>query len=147
MAAITTVVAQTRRITTVRTATAQANTGQTDWVTLPSSAGFAVVYLNMTATANTTPGPTLVHLKTVDPITRDDTNTVTLATATVGLANTGLHITEIGPGIKGGTDVTNSASHNLVHAVLPLILGIQVVLDRTNGDETYTYTLRVEVHD
>jgi len=87
-----------------------------------------------------------VHLKTVDPIARDDSNTITLLTATGGLANTGLYTTEVGPGLAGGTNIVN-ATRNVFNAVLPSLLGIQVVLDRTNTDETYTYTLRIEVHD
>ncbi|SRR6266702_5696823 len=146
MAAITTIVTPKARVWTVRTATAQATTGQTDWVAIPSTAGFMVVYLNMSATGGTTPGPTLVHLKTVDPIARDDSNTITLLTATGGLANTGLYTTEVGPGLAGGTNIVN-ATRNVFNAVLPSLLGIQVVLDRTNTDETYTYTLRIEVHD
>jgi hypothetical protein len=94
----------------------------------------------MTATSGTTPGPTLVHLKLVDPITLDDTNVVTL-TSTVGLTNTGLFVYEIGPAITGGTDVTNSPTRNVKNMVLPPVLGIQVALDRTDGNETYTYTL------
>jgi hypothetical protein len=142
VAAITTITSYKTYPTTIRTATAQANTGQTDWIAIPRWANYVVVFLNMSASAGTSPGPTLQHIKTVDPITRDDTNTVALLTATVGLTNTGLFVTEIGIGVKAGTDVTNSATRNILHAVIPPLLGVQTVLDRTNGDETYTYTLR-----
>src|ERR1043166_1604562 len=109
MAAITTITAlKSPAATLVRTGTAQANTGQTDWVSIPPGKfTYGVISLNMTASGGSSPGPTLVHLFTVDPLARNDTNKVQLLTATVGLTNTGLHITEIGPGIKGGTDVTN----------------------------------------
>jgi hypothetical protein len=133
--------AEGRNSALIRSAAAQANTGQTDWISVPSWADSAIFFLNMTASGGTTPGPTLMHLRSVDPVTLDDANIVTLLTATVGLTNTGLFVLEA----RGfsGTDVTNSATRNLVHLALPPVLGINVVLDRTNADETYTYTLRV----
>jgi hypothetical protein len=138
--------------TPVKTGTAQADTGQTTWISVPPWAQRALVELNMTATAGATPGPTLMHVRTVAPNLAavgtanagklDDTNAVTLQTATVGLANTGLYRVAIGPTVAPA-DVSNTADNKL-NAVLPDILGIQVVLDRTDGSETYTYTLSVD---
>jgi len=138
----------------IRTGTAQADTGQTDWIAVPNWAKTAIINTNLTATAGTTPGPVLVHLKRLSPSAYgapgtssafkfDDSSAVTIMTNTVGLtAATGNHRIVLGPGV-GLADVTNTAD-NKVNAVLPQILGIQVVLDRTDGSETYTYTVSVD---
>jgi len=137
----------------IRTGTAQADTGQTDWIAVPNWAKTAIITTQVSAVAGTTPGPTLVHLKRLDPSTYgapgtssafkyDDTTAVTIMTNTTGLATTGNHRIVLGPGV-GLADVVNSAD-NKVNAVLPKILGIQVVLDRTDGSETYTYTVSVD---
>ena len=67
-----------------------------------------------------------------------------VAETTAGVPGAGLNI-NIGPGITGiADDVTNSASAESVvslNAALPPIVGIELVLDRTSGNETYTYTM------
>ena len=137
----------------IRTGTAQADTGQTDWIAVPNWAKTAIINTNVSAVGGSTPGPTLVHLKRLSPSVYgapgtssafkfDDTTAVTIMTNTTGLASTGNHRIVIGPGV-GLVDVVNSAD-NKVNVVLPQILGIQVVLDRTNADETYTYTVSVD---
>lgn len=134
----------------IRSMTAQANTGQTDWISVPDHAKTAIVEVTMTASAGTTP-VALLHLRSVTPnlIARglanadklDDAAAVTLQTATGGLAGNGGYRCSIGPGITAA-DVLNS-TNNSYNNTLPQILGIQLVLDRTTGDETYTYTLDV----
>jgi len=53
----------------------------------------------------------------------------------------------IGPSVTGiADDVTNSAtadSYVSLNTVLPPILGVKLLLDRTSGNEVYTYTLQV----
>lgn len=132
----------------VRSVTAQASTGQTDWVKVPRWAKFVRVLTNVTATAGTTPICT-TSLLTADPITADDTNTAILGTAvTGGITSTGLFVIEYGPGITGIADVVAEAvsggSTAHMNGVLPQLLGIKVLNDRTTGNETYTYTVTVE---
>jgi hypothetical protein len=56
-------------------------------------------------------------------------------------------IADIGPSMTGiANDVTNSAtadSYVSLNALLPPLLGVRLDLDRTTGNETYTYTLTV----
>lgn len=143
------------RATPVRTGTAQANTGQTDWVSVPPWANTAVVMLRVTAVAGTTPLIRVATLKSVSANMQavgtanagkvDDTGAVTLATITSGadLSAAGTSQVSIGPGITGIADLLTTTDAK-VNAVLPDILGIEVLADRTTGDETYTYTLSVD---
>src|SRR5688572_19052690 len=57
----------------IRDAAAQANTGQTDWVSVPQWAVACIIYLNWTAKAGTSP---LVDFKLVeaDPVLKDDSH-------------------------------------------------------------------------
>lgn len=135
----------------VRTGTAQANTGQTDWVTVPDWAKFATVDFNLTAVAGTSPLVTVVRLLGVDPVTRDDAYQYNIAEhvdlATIDYTGAAHLVVDIGPGITGIADeVTQAAtgfSRAAINAILPSILGILLTFDRTTGDETYTYTLSV----
>lgn len=67
-----------------------------------------------------------------------------VAATTAGVPGAALTV-DIGPGITGiADDVTNSAtvaSSVALNAVLPSILGLRLLLDRTTGDEVYTYNL------
>src|SRR5438552_9714121 len=125
----------------VRAATAQANTGQTDWIVVPAWAQFAEVFFNITAAAGTTPGPTTISIKSADLKSLNDTNAVTLSAGSA-IANTGGQVVDMGPGITGIADAA-SATRVTINTVLPPLLGLTVLLDRTNTDETYTYNLSV----
>src|SRR5438552_286278 len=128
----------------LRSATAQATTGQTDWVQVPAWAQFCVVILNVTATAGTTP-ICLPSLLTADPVTLTDTNTQVLgATTTGGVTSTGLATIEVGPGITGianAVAIGGTGGTAQLNAILPALMGVKVLNDRTTGDETYTYKL------
>jgi hypothetical protein len=66
-----------------------------------------------------------------------------VAETTKGVPGAGL-IAVIGPGVTGIADVlTGSAtaeSQVSINSPLPAILGVELLLDRTTGNETYTYT-------
>jgi hypothetical protein len=155
MAAITPVAVSgpgTPRFVTLRNATAQANIGQTDWLWVPPDAVYAYILFTLTAAAGTTPVTNLT-VKGADPVTLDDTYSwhvggVTLTaqntTATSGL----LQVVEIGPGITQAADDVilgaTGVNHAAINAVLPTLLGLGLVFDRTTGDETYTYKLMAQ---
>jgi hypothetical protein len=69
-----------------------------------------------------------------------------VANTTAGVPGAGF-TANIGPAVTGiADDVTNSATAESVvslNAVLPPILGVELVLDRTSQNETYTYTMTV----
>lgn len=127
-----------------RTGTAQADTGQTDWLQVPAWANFLEVFFNLTAVgASTTPVSTVSFLA-VPPGIYDDTDVVQIAT---GAAITAIsqHRYVIGPGVSGiadGTDSTTADAEMRINSVLPTpVIGIKLLLDRGTGDEVYTYTL------
>jgi hypothetical protein len=143
MAAITATAGNFRR-----EASAQATTGQTDWINVPSWARYISIFFNLTAVAGNTPISTL-SLKAADPVSRDDAHVINIAehAALTGITAAGQYILQVGPGVTGiADDVTNSATADSVislNAVLPQLLGVTVLNDRTTGDETYTYNLSV----
>ena len=126
---------------TLRNVSAQATTGQTDWVVCPSWATQLVVTLNITANAGTTPTTTLT-LREPDPVTLDDTNdhSVLLTSAVITAAS--FHTYAIGPGMgTDSADSTTADAYQNEDRHIPAVIGIRVLNDRTTGDETYTYTL------
>jgi len=132
-----------------RSASAQADTGQTDWLLTPPWANYVWIMLNVTATAGTTPTVTPAFLS-ADPVSMDDANVVRVAEHANFTANNGTaaqYIYQIGPGVTGiADDVTQSAtvdSYVSLNAILPAVLGVTLTLDRTTGNETYTYALAV----
>jgi hypothetical protein len=151
MAAITTTVSALAGEVRVRTATAQATTGQTDWIAVPKWARYAKVYLNLTAVSGNTPICTLSLRDVVPGFTAasDDSYVINLAehTALTGITAASILVVDVGPGVTGiADDVTNAAaasSRVAINAVLPTLLGIKILNDRTTGDETYTYTLDI----
>ena len=131
-----------------RSGTAQATVGQVDWINVPAWAKYCQVFFSLSAVAGTTPVATL-SLKNGEPVARDDGRLIALAehAAFTGLTAAADLVVDIGPGITGiANDVTNSAtadSYVALNAVLPQLLGVSLVLDRTDTDETYTYNLSV----
>jgi hypothetical protein len=125
----------------VRNASAQANTGQTDWLNVPSWARACTIYIDWTATAGTTP---LMDFKLLeaDPINRDDgtTNDLDDWDGITQLSGTALIRVLVGPH-RTSTDDTGTTYH--VGTLLPQLLGLQTTLDRTSANETYTYTINV----
>lgn len=154
MAAITLTVptldAASRRVYTVRSGTAQADTGQVDWIRTPQGCVAVVVDFNMTASAGTTPVTDLRVLST-DPVSMDDTYLYdvggTTLTAQSSTGATVHQVVEIGPGITGIADDlvlgATGFSRAAINAAVPAVLGLKLVFDRTSANETYTYTLSV----
>lgn len=131
----------------VRTKTAEIGNSavapSVDWISTPSWARYAIIYLNVTALAGTTRTIDFKILGT-DPVAKDDTTTwdfldwngITQMTAT------GTVSIFIGPGITGIADDDTATTYKL-NGVLPPLMGLRLATDRTDGDETYTYTLSV----
>lgn len=133
----------------VRTATAQATTGQTDWFHTPRGAVWARIWFNLTAVAGNTP----IFLPTIlmgDPGKKDDTYSMKLGQHAAFTAMTAacMLICDIGPGVSGiADDATNNATANStvnINTSLPKLMGLTILNDRTSGDETYTYTITIE---
>jgi hypothetical protein len=132
-----------------RSETAQATTGQTDWINVPEYAKYAFVFLNITATAGTTP-LTDISFLAADPVSRDDAHVIKLAEhadLTDADGTAAQFIYQLGPGVTGiADDVTAAAAADSVvslNVVLPPLLGIKIHNDRTGTNETYTYNLSV----
>ena len=152
MAAITTINSTTVQTKRVRTATAQATVGQTDWVAVPPWAQYMIVIFNITAVAGTT--PILVpSVKIVDPIALDNAAAALgdlggFAITNAATTSQSVYFLNYGPGITGIANATaalaaSGASHVFVNCILPPIVGIVALNDRTTGDETYTYTIDI----
>lgn len=148
MAALTTT-ALTSGEAFVRTATAQATVGQTDWLDVPVWAKYMTVDFNLTAVAGTTPS-TVFSLVVPDLTTRDSsTGVVNLMGYTAFTTITGAArlLGQVGPGVTGiADDVTTSAtgtSNFSLNCILPPVIGVRLVNDRDDADETYTYNLAV----
>lgn len=126
----------------LQNAAAQANTGQTQWLAVPPFANAAIIYLNWTAKAGNTP---LMDFKLLeaDPIAKNDTYITDLEgwDGITQLAAEDLITVRVGPH-RATVDDTGVDYH--IPTILPAILGLRTTLDRTTGDETYTYTLSVK---
>jgi len=133
----------------LRTVTAQATVGQTDWLLVPQWAIGLNIYFNLTAVAGTTPISVPAILALGDPLVLDDTNVVGPITLSSGSSITAAsqHFYQVRPGVSGISNAGDAPTADGWHSFnmqLPGIIGIQVLNDRTTGDETYTYTLVVE---
>src|SRR5512147_540327 len=128
MAAITTFVSPVGSgPTTLRSVSAQATTGQTDWIAVPAYAKSVIVTLNITANAGTTP-TTVLTLRAPDPVTLDDTNdhAVLVTSATITAAS--FHHFATGPTLTtAGTDSATADSSVVTNGPLPSILGVRVL--------------------
>ena len=143
MAAITLVQTSNPPYAILRNASAQATTGQTDYVAVPAWAKYLYIYLNVSAVAGTTP-LTDFKLSAVNPVTLDDGDNLDYLgwngiTQIAGTTAGDIQV-QIGPGITGIADDDTGPFYSL-NGVLPGILGFVVTLDRTTADETYTYSL------
>lgn len=126
----------------VRTGTAQADTGQVDWLLVPKWATWAQVILDVTTITATS---AQLALKMADPTLLNDTQSMGLAETAAFTAMTGacMLVVDIGPGILGiANDVTNSATVNSyasVACLLPGVLGLSYI--EVVGAGTVTYKL------
>lgn len=153
MAAITTKVfskaLQCDDLIVIRNETAQATTGQTDWIDTPLGAKYAKIWFNLTDVGVSTTPTFLPSVFMADPVSRNDTYKVKIAehAALTAFTAANLLVMNIGPGITGiADDVTNSATAVSVvnlNAIIPWLMGFTVLNDRTTGDEVYTYTISV----
>lgn len=150
MTAITGIITTVQATKRVRTAAAQATTGQTDYLAIPNWAIYMTLYWNVTAVAGTTPILTPNVLE-MDPIALDDAaaaNGNLGGTAITNAATTSqsVYILHYGPGVTGIANATyalsaTGASHLFVNCNLPKVVGLVTLNDRTTGNETYTYTI------
>lgn len=128
----------------IRLGSAQANTGQTDWINVPAWAKACTIYLNWTAKAGTSP---LIDfsIDEANPLLRDDSHVTPLDSwdGITQLSSEDLITIRVGPH-RTSTDDTGVDYH--VGTVLPSLMGLKMTLDRGTGDETYTYTLAVVWH-
>src|SRR3990172_6902333 len=142
MAAIVPVNTSNDPFVTLRNVSAQATTGQTDWLNIPPWAKSVTVSFNLTANAGTTPISTPSFIA-ADAISRDDGDVATILT---GAAITGAstHFYAFGSYLtSAGTDSATLDSWVVTNTVLPALMGFKILNDRTTGNETYTYTLTV----
>lgn len=125
----------------VRTGTAQADTGQTDTVTTPGFARSAIVYLNVTATAGTTPLTDMkfqyVHPSSGNAVDMQWNGITQIAGTTAG--NVVVHL-----GSNNADTEDDTGPIYFIKDQLPQEWNIVLTFDRTTGDETYTYVLAVE---
>lgn len=146
MAVVTAIASPVGSLITLRNVAAQADIGQTDWISVPQWALYAICFLNLTAVAGTTPELTPSFLA-LDPVSRDDTHVVQIHGnfTSVPITAAAQSVITIGPGVTGIADdlalAATGDSTGFVGSVLPPILGVKLLLDRTSGTETYTYTL------
>jgi hypothetical protein len=153
MASITTKVfskaIQCDDLITIRNETAQATTGQTDWIDVPLGARYAQVVFNLTDVGASTSPTFLPSVFMADPVSRNDTYKIKLGehAALTAFTAANMLVMNIGPGVTGiADDVTNSAtavSIVSINTVLPWLMGFTVLNDRGNADEVYSYTVSV----
>lgn len=146
MAAVTSFIRGSRR-NILRNATAQATTGQTDWVSVPAWATDMVIYLNLSDVGvSTTPLMDFVLLE-LDPVASNDSTVANFAQwdGITQLTAATFVTAYVGPGITGATDDDTAAIYK-INSCLPSVLGFKITLDRTTGDEVYTYSLVADFH-
>lgn len=125
----------------VRTGTAQANTGQTDTVVTPGFANTAIVYLNVTAAAGNTP-LTDMKFQYVHPVSGNAVDMQWNGITQIAGTTSGNVVVVMGGGNVDTEDDTTPVY--FIKDPLPSKWNIVLTLDRTSGDETYTYSLVVE---
>jgi hypothetical protein len=122
----------------VRSGTAQADTGQTDLVQVPGFAKFMLVFIDVSATAGTTP---LFDFKMqyVDPV-RNAAVEDFPGTGITQIAGNDNVVIQVGPGITGIADDDTGPVYS-INMVLPPLINFVTTLDRTSSNETYTYSI------
>lgn len=125
----------------IKNATAQADTGQTLNVFTPPWAVEAIFYLNWTANGGTSP---LIDfaIKEVDPVNQDTAIAIEGWDGITQLSASALITVRIGPGYASTTPDDTGVNYH-IGTTLPPVLQTVTTLDRTSGNETYTYTLSV----
>jgi hypothetical protein len=120
-----------------------------DWIDVPGWAKGATVYLTLSALAGTTRTMDFKILE-ADPVARSDSAPSPIDFADwngiTQLIAVGFVVVEIGPGLTGIADDDTGVLYKLNANVSNKLLGFRIATDRTDGDETYTYTLAVAWH-
>jgi hypothetical protein len=153
MAAITPVAGPQGTLNVLRNKTAEIGNSiagaSVDWVDVPSWARAMTVYLNLSALAGTTRTMDFKILE-ADPVARSDSAPAPANYAEwdgiTQLTATGFVIVEAAPGLTGIADDDTATYYKLNAQVGGKLLGFRIATDRTDGDETYTYTLAVVFH-
>jgi hypothetical protein len=130
-----------RSFKVVREATAQADAGQTDTVTTPGFARTAIVYLNVTDAAGTTP-LTDMKFQYRNPVSGNAVDMQWNGITQIAGTTAGNVVVVI-----GGSNVDTEDDTGPIYFVkdpLPMEWNIVLTLDRTSGNEQYTYSLSVE---
>ncbi len=155
MAAITPVTLSGKmgRAQVFRTGVAQANIGQTDWIYVPTPALQASLLFNFTSAAGTTPLWTELRLFAhTAPGTLDDAHKQFLGTdGATNIVSTSIDptsgaraVVDVGlMNIANDITMAGANAYGVINCVLPYLLGVQMVFDRTTGNETYTYTASI----
>lgn len=128
----------------LRNEVAQATNGQTDWISVPDWAQTAYIEYSLASTGGTSPAVDVTLLKSLDSAIGDRETVVPLHTALTQITGAATLQMTVDPRIP--LDVTTTAtgvSNVTVPATLPRVLGVKVLQDRLNNDETYTYKLTV----
>lgn len=128
-----------RQLQVIRNATAQADTGQTDTIEVPTGATAAIFYLNWTATTGTTPLMDFA-INELDPVDQSTSTPLEGWDGITQLSAVDLVTVRVGPH-RVANDDTGVDYH--IATLLPQFLDAVVTLDRTSANETYTYTLSV----
>lgn len=153
MAAISPVAGPIGSMVVLRNVTAQAgnSTGsaQVDWVDVPVWAKGMTVYLNLSALAGTTRTLDFKILE-ADPVARSDSAPAPIDflgwDGITQLTATGFVVLDVGPGVTGIANDDTGVFYQLNGSPSGRLLGFKIATDRTDGDETYTYTLAVVFH-
>jgi hypothetical protein len=127
----------------VRSETEQATTGQTDTITTPGFARMAIVYLNVTAAAGTTP-LTDMKFQYINPVSGNAVDMQWDGITQIAGTTDGNVVAVLGA-ITDTEDDTGPIY--VLKDPLPQEWNIVVTLDRTTGNETYTYDLCIEYQD
>lgn len=126
---------------TLATGTAQADTGQTTVVQTPDWASSAIVHLRVSAVAGTTP-TTDMKFQYVHPVSGTALDMQWNGITQIAGTTTGYVVVHIGTGNVDTEDDTGTVY--FVKDQLPKVWNIVLTLDRTDTDETYSFSLAVE---
>ncbi len=152
MAAITVAGELRHGVQRIRDVTAQASVGQTDWYRVPQWARYMRVIWNLTAVAGNTPIQTPTLLAAFGPYDAMTDAPILQLGGTImtsGFTAAGTAAVDVGPGVSGiANDValgTTGVTYGSINTILPYVIGFATLNDRTSGDETYSYTIDVEL--
>ncbi len=122
---------------------------QVDWVDIPAWVQGMTVYLNLSALAGTTRTLDFKILE-ADPVARSDSAPSPIDflgwDGITQLTATGFVVVDVASGVTGIANDDTGVFYQLNGSPAGRLLGFRIATDRTDGDETYTYTLAVVFH-